>query len=132
MSTTPSKEYGVAAVGKTSRFDVVIDEALDDASDLQMSISTRSWSFRFALSARDDVARILSFLREQTGRLVFSELAVGSFQGARVFLIKDDEFGDRFWLRARGADHMVGFVLAADELTEFTDAIAQAVQDLRS
>ncbi len=132
MSTTPPKEYGAAAVGKTSRFDVVIDEALDDASDIQISISTRSWSFRFALSAREDVARMLSFQREYTGRLVFSELAVGSFQGAPVRLIKDNEFADRFWLRAYGDGSMVEFVLAAEDLAEFTDAVAQAVQDLQS
>ena len=130
MSTTPQKRYA-AAVGKTSRFDVEIGAALDD-SDIQMSVSTRSWTFRFALSACDDVARILSFLREHTGRLEFSELVVGSFHDAPVRLIKDDEFADRFWLRAYRDGPMVEFVLAADDLTEFTDAVTQAVQDLQS
>src|SRR5688572_12124337 len=110
MSATPQKHYTAAAVGKTSRFDVEIDAAVDD-SDIQMSIGTRSWTFRFALSARDDVARILSFLREHTGRLKFSELAVGSFHGVPVRLIKDDEFADRFWIRAYGDGVMVEFVL---------------------
>lgn len=132
MSTTPPKHYGAAGVGGTSRFDVEIDEALDDARDLQMSIRTRSWTFRFALSGREDVARILSFLREHTGRLEFSEIVVGSFHDAPVRLIKDDEFADRFWFRAYGGGPMVEFVLAADDLTEFTDAVAQAAQDLQS
>ncbi len=132
MSTNTSKEYGAAAVGRTSRFDVGIDEALDDANDLQMSISTRSWSFRFTLFARDDVGRMFSFLREHTGRLVFSELAVGSFQGAPVRLIKDDELPDRFWLQVDQGGPMVEFVLAAEDLTEFTDAVAQVVRDLQS
>lgn len=130
MSSTSSKEYGAAAVGKTSRFDVVIDEGIEDASALQMSISTQNWSFCFALSARDDVARMLSFLREHTGHLVFSEIAVGSFHGAPVRLIKDDEFADRFWLRANRDGAMVEFVLVAEDLIEFTDAVAQAVHDL--
>src|SRR5262245_32538503 len=107
MSPHPPKNYGAAAVGSTSRFDVEIDEALDDSNDTQMSISARGWSFCFALSARDDVARMLSFLRKHTGRSVFSELAVGSFHGAPVRLIKDDEFADRFWLRAHGDGQMV-------------------------
>jgi hypothetical protein len=131
MSPTPSKRYTAAAVGKTSRFDVEIDAALDD-SDIRMSIATRSWTFRFALSTRNDVARMLSFVREHTGRAVFSELAIGSFHGAPVRLIKDDEFADRFWLRAHGDGQMVEFVLAADDLTEFTDAVAQVAQDLQS
>ena len=85
-----------------------------------------------AMPARDDVARILSFLREHTGLLVFSELVVGSFHGAPVRLIKDHEFADRFWIRAFGDGDMVEFVLAADDLNEFTDAVAQAVQDLQT
>jgi hypothetical protein len=132
MSPHPPKNYGAAAVGSTSRFDVEIDEALDDSNDTQMSISARGWSFRFALSARDNVTRMLSFLREHTGRLAFSELAVGSFHGAPVRLIKDSEFAGRFWLRAYRDGSMVEFVLAADDVTEFTDAVAQAVQDLQS
>jgi len=131
MSATPPKQYTAAAVGKTSRFEVEIDAAVDD-SDIQMSIGTRTWTFRFALSARTDVARILSFLREHTGRLEFSEIVVGSFHDAPVRLIKDDEFADRFWFRAYGGGPMVEFVLAADDLTEFTDTVAQAVQDLQN
>ena len=131
MSATP-KHYGLAALGKTSRFVLEIDEVLDESNDTQMSIGTRSWTFRFALSARNDVARMLSFLREHTGRLEFSEIVVGSFHDAPVRLVKDDEFADRFWIRAYGDGPMVEFVLAADDLTEFTDAVAQAVQDLQS
>jgi hypothetical protein len=71
---------------------------------------------------------MLSFLQQHTGQLI----VIGSFQGAPVSLIKDDEFADRFWLRASGAGQMVEVVLAADDLAEFTDAVAQAVQDLQS
>src|SRR6185295_15547012 len=130
MSAIPPKHYGAAAVGGTRRFDVEIDEAHDDPNDVQMSVTAHSWSFRFRLSARADVPRMLSFLREHTGSLAFSELVVGSFHGASVLLVKDREFADRFWLRAHGDGQMVEFVLAADDLTEFTDAVAQAVQDL--
>lgn len=130
MSAIPPKHYGLAAVGGTSRFDVEIDEANDDPNDVQMSITTRGWSFCFRLSARADVSRMLSFLREHTGHLVFSELVIGSFHGAPVLLVKDREFADRFWLRAHRDGQEVEFVLAADDLPQFTDAVAQAVQDL--
>ena len=131
-SANPPQNYRAVAVGSTSRFGVEIDEAHDDANDVQMSINARGWSFRFGLSARDDAGRMLSFLREHTGRAMFSQLLVGSFHGAPVLLIKDDEFTDRFWFRASGAGQMVEFVLAADDLAEFTDAVAQAVDDLQS
>jgi len=51
---------------------------------------------------------------------------------APVSLVKDDEFADRFWLRVYGDGPMAEFVLAADDLTEFTVAVAQVVQDLQS
>jgi hypothetical protein len=130
VSAIPPKHYGAAAVGSAGCFDVEIDEAHDDPNEVQMSVTARSWSFRFRLSARADVSRMLSFLRERTGSLVFSELIVGSFHGASVLLVKDREFADRFWLRAHGDGQMAEFVLAADDLAQFTDAIAQAVQDL--
>src|SRR6185503_5309504 len=92
MSAVPPKSYGAAAVGCTAQFDVEIDEALDDPNDLQLGINTRQWSFRFCLSARSDVARMLSFLREHTGRVEFAELVVGSFHGARVVLAERKAF----------------------------------------
>src|SRR5687768_15927989 len=132
MADTLSKHYGLAAVGVTGDFNVDIDEAFDDANDVMMDVKTRKWSFRFQLSARAEVARILSFLREQTGRFVFSEIVVGSFQGAPVRLVKDSEFGDRFWLQAFGAAQKVEFTLVADDLAQFTHAVAQAVEDLQN
>jgi hypothetical protein len=131
MSNTRPKHYGVVGIGRTDRFDVEIDEALDDSNEVRMEImaKARGWLFRFALSSRDEPARILSFLQEHTGRFLFSELVVGSFHGAPVLLIKDNEFADRFWLRTTEAGQMVQFVLAADDLNDLTDAVAQAVQE---
>jgi len=130
MASIPPKRYGAAAVGGTSNYDVEVDEVLDDPNDVRMSVHARSWSFRFRLSGRADVSRMLSFLREHTGSFVFSELVVGSFHGAPVWLVKDPEFADRFWLRAHGEGQMVEFTFAADDLAQFTEAVAQAVQDL--
>jgi len=132
MPDTPSKRYGVAAIGSAGRFDIEIDEAIDSPSEIQMGIATAEWSFRFNLSARTEVARINSFLKEQAGKTVFSESVIGSFLGAPVFLIKDDEFADRFWLRASAAGQVVDFVLAGDDLAEFTDALVQAARQLQS
>jgi hypothetical protein len=132
MSSSSPKEYGHLGGGVTSRLRIEIDEALDDPNDVLMSIEALGWSFRFALSSREDVARILAFLREHTGRLVFSELVVGSFHGHPVALIKDDEYGDRFWFRTYGDRHMVEFTLGADVLADFTDAVSQAIDDLQS
>jgi hypothetical protein len=133
MTPRPPGKYNAVAAGSTREFDVEIDEASDEANNIQMAINARGWSFRFALSAREDVRRMLSFLHEHTGHLAFAEVPVGSFHGVPVLLVKDDEFGDRFWLRALcGGGHMVEFVLAGDHLAEFMDAVRQTVEDLET
>jgi hypothetical protein len=95
-----------------------------------MCINSRDWSFTFALTSRDDARRILLFLQGHIAHSGSSELVVGSLHGTPVRLIKDDEFDDRFWLRANGNRYMVEFELAADDLTEFMDAISQVINDL--
>ena len=130
MSPREVQHYGVAAIGSAGRFTVEIIETTDNPAARLMSIEAGGWSLCFALVERGD-AQVLSFIREHTGRVVFSELAIGSFLGAPVVLIKDDEFPDRFYLRAYADGHLLEFVLVADALTEFTDAVAQAVHNLK-
>src|SRR5262245_16465942 len=132
MPASRPKHYGAAGIGSTSRFDVEIDEALDDSDDMQMCISTRGWSFRFSLSSRAHASHMLAFLREHTGSNVLSELVVGSYLGAPVLLVKDSEYANRVWLRAFRDGEMVEFVLVADDIIEFTGAVAQAAKDLES
>jgi hypothetical protein len=132
MSESPTKHYGAAGVGCADHVSVEIDEALDDPDDLQMCVSTRAWSFRFSLSSRAHAPQMLAFLRKQNRTVTFSEFVVGSFLGAPVLVVKDDEFADRFWLRAFGSGKSVEFVLAADDLARFIDAVAEAVEDLES
>ena len=131
MSPREAQHYGVAAIGSAGRFTVEILETTDNPATRLMSIEAGGWSLCFALAERGD-AQALSFLREHAGQAVFSELVIGSFLGAPVVLIKDDEFPDRFYLRAFANGHLLEFVLTADALTEFTDAVAQVVHNLKS
>src|SRR3569623_2100245 len=114
---------------ETNSFDVEIDEAQDGSGNLQLDISAPAWAFRFNVTARQDLDHIVRFLREQMGRLVFSELVAGSFCGARVMLVKDSEFADRFWLRVFGQGLMVECTLVGSQAAELATAIAQAAGD---
>ncbi|HEX5222509.1 MAG TPA: hypothetical protein VFZ59_23340 [Verrucomicrobiae bacterium] len=91
-----------------------------------MSIETDTWSLSFTLGEHD-LAEILAHLR---GRDTASELKIGDFLDAPVRLIKDDEFNDRYFLRASKAGHVLEFVLGADQLAQFTNAMADALDDL--
>ena len=130
MSAEKLKHDGAAAVGRAGQFEIEIDEPLDGGTPLLMSIGTRGWQFRFELAECATASLLLTFLREQSGQLKFSELLVGSFQGSRVLLIKDNEFPDRFFLRAIGDKVTAEFTLLGNDLRDFTSAIEQAVEDL--
>src|SRR4030095_9965044 len=125
----PKGHYGLAGLGRSGRVDVDVDEELDEPGHVQMTIDLPGWSFRFRLSARTQASRILGFVREQTGSLVFSEITIGSFVGAPVLLVKDREMADRFWLKAAKDGQIVEFMLAGEDVADLTEAVSQAVQD---
>jgi hypothetical protein len=120
------EHYGLAAIGKAGRFTVEILEG--SAASRLMGIEAAGWSFTFTLNG-PDLAEILAHLR---GDCKASELRIGVFLGATVTLIRDDEFSDRYFLRTFKDGHVLDFVLAADQLVQFADAIAQALDDLAS
>lgn len=124
MTPNTPERFGLAAIGKAGHFTVEILE--DRAASRLMSIEADGWSFSFALSERDPTV-ILTHLR---GGSELSELRIGVFLGAPVILIRDDEFGDRYFLRTFKDGHVLDFVLVADQLSQFTDAVRQALDDL--
>lgn len=126
MIPNPPQNYGLAAIGRVERFTVEILET--SAGSHVLSIESDTWSFSFALNEHTP-AEILAHLR---GSGATGELRVGIFLGAPVLLIRDEEFSDRFFLRFFRDGDVLDFVLAADLLAQFTDAMAQAVHDLAS
>jgi hypothetical protein len=74
--------------------------------------------------------RTRDFLRDLSGSNQFSKLVVGSFVGAPVVLVKDDEFPDRFWLRAAREHQLVDFTLVGSDAADLIVALSQAMEDL--
>ena len=126
MTRNPLQQYGLVAMGTAGQFAVEILE--NRAASRLLSIEANDWSFSFSLGEHDP-ANMLAHLR---GHGSSSELNVGAFCGAPVMLIKDNEFSDRYFLRAVSDGDLLEFVLSADGLVQFTDALAQAVHDLGS
>ena len=120
------EHYGVLAIGRSGRFTVEILEARAGAR--LMSIEADGWSLTFALNEHR-LADILTHLR---GGGQSAKLQAGIFLGAPVILIRDNEFSDRYFLRAYKEGHLLEFVLAAEQLAQFTAAVAQACHDLAS
>jgi hypothetical protein len=119
--------FGVAALGKAGTFTV---EALSQPhGGWLLSVESPAWCFDFALACPAAVGELAAFLRSHAGRIGFAELAVGSFGGACVRVVKDDEFADRFFLRAAGGGSLVEFILAGPAAQEFAAAVAEAAAE---
>ncbi|MEX1094858.1 MAG: hypothetical protein WED34_02355 [Planctomycetales bacterium] len=71
------------------------------------------------------------FLGSNAGRTVFAKLLVGSFGTTDVFVIKDDEFADRFFIRAAGGGSLVEFTLVGEVALEFAASLEDAAAELK-
>src|SRR4051812_36258522 len=114
-------DFGVTALGSFGGCTVQALAALDGSNRSLLSIeAAQGWSFTFELAELEDAERLLAFVREHTGRVAFAECMLGTFWGAPVNLFKDNESGDRFWLRASQDGQLVEFVLSGGDLVAFT------------
>lgn len=130
---TQVREIGLAGCGRSGEFDVAVDSIqAGDQKGWQLEIECRSWCFRFDLNGTGTVAALAEFLQMQNGQLKFGELELGMFHGAKVLIIKDDEFDDRFFLRAsdEASETLVRFTLVDGAGQHLATAARQAADDL--
>lgn len=122
-----ANSYGLAALGKTGVFTVELLNG--SAGELLLSVESPAWDFCFELASRATPGALSVFLGSQLGRTEFAELPLGSFGGVSVRLVKDDEFEDRFFLRASGGGSSVEFTLVGAGVRDFTSAVRQAAEE---
>lgn len=126
MTRNPLQQYGLVAIGRAGHLTVEILE--NCAASRLLSIETDGWTFSFALGEHDP-AEMLTHIR---GHGTSSELKVGLFCGVPLMLIRDNEYSDRYFLRAFRDGDLLEFVLTGEPLAQFRDALAQVVHDLGS
>lgn len=119
--------FGLTALGKAGTFTV---EVLYHPNEgWLLSVESPAWCFEFALAHRGAVGELATFLHSHAGREQFAELVVGSIGGIVVRVVKDDEFADRFFLRAAGVAWLVEFTLVGGAAQEFMAAVADAATE---
>ncbi len=119
--------YCLAALGKAGAFTVEVLRRSDGG--WMLSIESPAWCFVFELTGPGTVSELAAFLQTRAGRAEFAELAVGSFGGAVVRIIQDDEFMDRLFLRTTGEGALVDFTLTGGAVNEFTTAVREAAAE---
>ena len=118
---------GLAASGKGGGFTVEVLSR--PAGGWSLSVESPAWCVEFELAAPGTVGELAAFLRSHAGRAGFAELAVGTLGGLTVRVVKDDEFADRFFLRAAGGGLLVEFTLADGIECDFAQAVAEAAAE---
>lgn len=119
-------EWGCAAVGRSGDVGIEVDEAISGSECWQLSIDCPRFYLRFAIPQPSAVAGLCDFLAQHLDHPTGGELSLGTFGDSSVSIVKDDEFGDRFFLCVSACDGSVRHTLTGDEVPDFIVALTQA------
>ena len=122
-----SNSFGLSALGIAGDFTVEV-LSLPEGGGL-LSIESPTWCFDFELSGPSAVGELAEFLQTYAGRAEFAEMAIGTFGGAVVRVVKDSEFEDRFFIRATCTGPMVEFTLVGNAAKDFVSAVVEVTAE---
>ena len=107
-----------------------VNEAISGPDRWELLIDLPRFYLRFAIPAPSTVAHLRGFLACHLNQATTGDLALGTFGDSSVSIIKDDEFGDRFFLSAAARDGVVRHVSTDDDVRDFITALTQAMLDI--
>ncbi|HEX4608601.1 MAG TPA: hypothetical protein VH092_10395 [Urbifossiella sp.] len=122
--------FGLAALGRVGAF--TLEVLSRPEGGWALSVESPAWCFEFPLAGPAVVGELDAFFRSYAGRSEFSELVIGSFGVAVVKVVKDDEYADRFYLRAAGDGLLTEFTLVGLMAQEFAAAVAEAAAEFEA
>jgi len=138
-STAQQTSVGLMAIGSSGPWEVAIDQTVSGPDRWSAKIEGPSVYLSFEIPSLKIIDRAIEFLTRfppQTGRNDAHSkreeiVALGSSKSARVNLVRDDEFSDRYFLiiEPKG-ELLIRFTIAGDDLTHLIDALRQAKADL--
>jgi hypothetical protein len=122
--------WGTAAVGRYGSMEAGLLEPIGNDGPWLLELSGKGWHFAFGVPGASAVQEFSAFVREHAERRAFAERQVGSFEAAGVFIVKDPEFADRFWLRIRGEGQMAEVTIQAEDAVALGKTLEDLVSDL--
>jgi hypothetical protein len=132
--------FGLLANGSSGQWEVAIDETTTGANRWFAQLEGPAMSFYFEIPSVDIVAQMLQFLESSPAAKEQLPTRAGEGKGALVLskdkktpvtLVKDDEYGDRFFLVVGLMESpVVRFILAGTDAIQIADALKQVKEDL--
>ncbi|MCP3957760.1 MAG: hypothetical protein GY719_07895 [bacterium] len=130
MKGAKETEWGLAAVGQSGAVQVDVDESCSEPARWELSIDQPQIYLRFEIPGPHVVGELLAFLQRHWGQSSADELRLGAIGDAKVSIIKDDEFADRFFLCVASENGALQYSLRSEEVESYIAALRSAKEDL--
>ncbi len=123
--------FGLLANGCSGPWEIAVDEHISGADRWSVQIEGPSVSFYFEIPSLETISKMAQFLDRSIPSSETNDLLlISKDQQMPVTLIKDDEYADRFFLVVGPtANPMVRFTIAGKDVTDFLEALRQAIDD---
>lgn len=124
--------FGLLANGSCGPWEIAIDEDTTAADRWCAHIEGPNATFYFEIPALEIVDQMARFLERSAGAVEQNgSLVLGKDHQIPITLIRDDEYGDRFFLVVGSTSNpIVRFVLAGTDVVNLVGALRQVKADL--
>jgi hypothetical protein len=130
MSSDTKSEWAVAACGQAGSVEIDFMSSVSPKEKWLCELRMSAVYLTFEVSGLSGMRAFSAFVERHAGRQKFKEERIGSFSGCEVFIIKDDEHPDRFFLRARGAGVCFDVTFRGEDSKDLGIALKSLVADL--
>ena len=121
-------EWGLTASGSSGETSIDIDESISAPEIYELEISKSKWYLRFRIANTRVVIELLDFFRNKNDQ----EFHIGMFNGLKVYIFRDSEFSDCFFIVIYGQSGIMRHTIASDtKIAEFKISLEQLIEDLR-
>jgi hypothetical protein len=132
--TTQKKngDFGLLAFGSCGPWEIAIDEHISDADRWCAQVEGPSVTFYFEIPSLEIVRQMRQLLdRSAVSSERDGSLLIGKEPGTPVTLVRDNEYGDRFFLLVGPtANPIVSFAIAGADVVNIVEALRQVSDDI--
>ena len=121
-------EWGLAACGRSGETSIDIDESVSWPDIYEIELTKTRWCLRFRITNTKVVFELLDFIKNGDD----PKYKIGTFNGLKVYIHRDSEFSDRFFIAIEGKSGNMRYTIdGVSEINEFIEALEQAIEDLQ-
>ena len=130
MSDTTNSQWQLEASGQSGGIEIDLMSSLGSGETWLCELRMEPVYLTFESAGPVAIRKFADFVDRNIGKRKYEEESIGVFSGCAVSIVKDDEYEDRFFLRARGAGSCFDLTFAGDETIALSAALKSLVAEL--